>query len=513
MARAASAAKGGDSPIVNAIEESCVLLDGKGIILAHNEAFADSFLTDKGGAKARFEFAKLGSSAVDALSRAAGGHFVETDAYFESDGILEGWRAAFVPQGQGKVLMVLRQEAQDYAFFDALTGLPNRLVALERLGREWERWLRSKGEAYSFGVALADIDHFKRINDRYGHDTGDQALKQVSDWFEGSLRGGDWVARWGGEEFLLFFHDVNRDGAMTAAERCREAVCSDRFHSDTGLSFAMSVSMGVVVTADYDVSAKNSLGVHQMINDADVLLYDAKHEGRNRSQLRTGTDWLQLTASEINAMLREGKLEAIGRPVQDAEGRQSIGTFWQPRVSGMEHRAARHLFQSAIRHNLISSVEARWMNVCRGADGADLSEQYFVVVNPNTMQRLSSQRDVHEAARRFAMEGKKLVLVAKYDPMFGDHGKETHDALADLNIKSCLWLPRYPTVPTGLLSQLRPSYVMIDEPFTDMETTFFDLLRIVREYDTTLILNREMIGREISYPSIYYIDSYGVPKA
>ena len=473
--------------------------------------FRDLVLGGDDAAKDTFNFADLGSGAVSALAKAAKGHFSESDAYIDNNGALEGWRAALVPQQDGSILMVLVREAQDFAFYDVLTGLPNRLVSLERLEREWERWLRSK-DSYTFGIALADIDHFKKINDRYGHDIGDMALKQVSQWFATSLRAGDWVARWGGEEFLLYFHDVGKEGAMIAAERCRKAVCADQFHSTTGLSFKMSVSMGVVATEDYKQAARVPINVQQMINDSDVLLYDAKHEGRNKCVHRTGNDWLQLTSSEINEMLRSGNIEPIGRRVSDQAG-GTVGTFWQPRVKGMEHRAARHLFQSAIRNNLISSVEAKWIDICRNAPTPDDARHLsFVVVNPNTFQRLSTLSDVISEVRRHALAGKKLVLVAKYDPMFGDHGRETRDALAELNLSACLWLPRYPTVPTGLLSILRPAYVLIDEPFGDTETTFVDLLRFLREYDTTLILHKEMAARKVDYPKILYVEPYNMQK-
>lgn len=496
--------------VTDAIVESCAVLDQTGKVLSFNKAFGDLIL--KGGPAADFDFAALGSSAVNGLARSAQGHFVEADAYIEADGILEGWRAAFVPQASGNPLMILAKENLDFAFFDTLTGLPNRLVTIERLGREWERWLRSKEDAYSFGIALADIDFFKRINDRYGHDIGDMALKQVSSWFTSSLRAGDWVARWGGEEFLLFFHDVGKKGSMIAAERCRETVSAGMFHSDTGLSFKMSVSMGVVATEDYKDPSLKPEDVQQMINDADVLLYDAKHEGRNRCIYRTGSDWLKLSASEINRILREGKLTAFGRKVTDAAG-GTKGIFWQPRVRDMEHRAARHLFQSAIRSNLSGSVEAKWLDVCREASVEDPNHLSFAVVNPNTFQRLASQTDVIGAVKRHVLEGKNLVLAAKYDPMFGDHGRETRQALEDINAKACLWLPRHPTVPTGLLSSLRPTYVMFDEPFTDMDATFTDLLRILRDFGSTLILRSDMKDRDVDYPKVLYIDEYDPKKA
>ena len=104
------------------------------------------------------------------------------------------------------------------AMEDHLTGLANRRAAEDRLTLEWGRARRDHGE---FAVAIVDIDRFKLVNDQYGHHIGDQVLKHVAGLMASNLRGGDWIARWGGEEFLVCFHDLDRCGAMTAAERLR----------------------------------------------------------------------------------------------------------------------------------------------------------------------------------------------------------------------------------------------------------------------------------------------------
>ena len=491
--------------ITGVIREACAILDENGKILEFNKQFKSLLLKDSQPNADDFSFQTLGSSAVDGLTQAVKGHFVETEAYIDVDGILEGWRAAFIPQPSGHVLMVLAKEAQDFAFFDTLTGLPNRLVALERLEREWERWLRSKSGSYSFGIALADIDRFKRINDQYGHVVGDQALKRVSEWFNASLRAGDWVARWGGEEFLLFFHNVGSGDSITAAERCRKMICKEHFESDAGLRFKMSVSMGVVATEDYDNGSSMPQRIHQMINDADVLLYDAKHEGRNRSTYRSGKDRLNLDPSEIKKIVEEGKLEALGRKITNPSG-DACGTFWHPSVQGMEDRAARHLFQSAIRNNLIGFLESSWIDACRKAAPKASSHVSFVVISPHSFQSLSAQDEMSNAIKRHAQEGKELVLVSKYDPIFDDQTKESNYALAEHSVDACLWLPRNPTVPTGLLSLLRPQYVLIDEPFTKLDTTFSDLLRIVGDYGSTLILHKDMADMKVDYPEILYVE-------
>ena len=485
------------------VKDACAILDRVGNVVSCNERFVEAALAE-GMDEGEFRIASLGSGAVDGLAYASQGLFRSTHAYIERDGLVEGWHASFVPQPDGHAMLILTGTSTDHAFYDALTALPNRHVAQERLQREWERWQRS--DKHSFGLALADIDRFKRINDHYGHDIGDKALVQVSRSFKSGLRGGDWVARWGGEEFLLFFHDTGREGAMNAAERCRKSVYSNPFESETGLRFKMSVSMGVVATEDYDKGGGDGLGIVQMINDADVLLYDAKHEGRDRCLSRTGRDWVNIEASEINELLRDDKLKAVGREVKGGDGAKAA-TFWQPAVEGMGSRAARHLFQSAFRANLIGSVEARWLDVCRETASKGGVHCNFVVVNPQIFQTLHEHAAVIQAARRFHMDGNKVVLASKFEPVSSYDGGLVRDALADANLEACLWLSKDgPTVPTGLLGTLRPSYVMLASQPDDGDGVFSDLLLILRSYGTKLVLPESMRGGGVDYPDVLYVE-------
>jgi diguanylate cyclase (GGDEF)-like protein len=154
---------------------------------------------------------------------------------------------------------------------DALTGLMNRRAFDETLTREFERAAK---EGTPLTLALADLDHFKRINDGYSHTAGDAALRAAADIVRAHAGDGVLAARWGGEEFALLFPGLAREQALARCEKLRQAVAAIDT-SSFAPGFAMSVSMGV---AD-----RTGLTHHEkLINRADALLYQAKRSGRNR---------------------------------------------------------------------------------------------------------------------------------------------------------------------------------------------------------------------------------------
>ncbi|MEM1248754.1 MAG: two-component regulator propeller domain-containing protein [Acidobacteriota bacterium] len=160
---------------------------------------------------------------------------------------------------------------QEAARKDHLTGLANRAAFLERA--EIEQIARRR-EQRPLTVALADIDYFKRVNDRFGHDCGDEVLRRVAVAFVGSLRERDLVARWGGEEFAFLFPETDLDGAFEVAEKLRRAVeaLELRWHEDT---FDLSITVGVST-----VGTKED--IEHALSVADQALYEGKRSGRNR---------------------------------------------------------------------------------------------------------------------------------------------------------------------------------------------------------------------------------------
>lgn len=166
-------------------------------------------------------------------------------------------------------LVRANQELELLARHDALTGLYNRLAANERLREEYLRMKRS-GEVYS--VVIMDIDHFKRVNDNYGHETGDQILKRVAQLLSEAVRATDFVARFGGEEFLAVLPGTDLKGAQILTEKLRCAV------ADTPMPVVGQVTLSLGLT----LAQPNDANEDTAVRFADEALYLAKKQGRNQ---------------------------------------------------------------------------------------------------------------------------------------------------------------------------------------------------------------------------------------
>lgn len=166
-------------------------------------------------------------------------------------------------------LLVLNHKLEQLALADDLTGLQNRKAVYARLRQEF---LRLKRSGRGYAVLYLDIDHFKRINDTFGHETGDQVLHELAKVLVASVRESDLVARHGGEEFMIVLQDTDMDGAVTLAEKICAAVSSHEFP----LVRQVTTSIGVTIAAGKDI------GEEDAVRRADAALYQAKAEGRNR---------------------------------------------------------------------------------------------------------------------------------------------------------------------------------------------------------------------------------------
>ena len=180
----------------------------------------------------------------------------------------------------GKTILRLeRRDSYDAAFYgrlqkmattDPLTGVGNRLSLAQEMERQESEWIRY---GRPFGLLLVDLDHFKRVNDRWGHAAGDQVLRGVAVTIASSLRGPDRAFRYGGEEFVVTLSETDRQGLLAVAERIRTAVAATpvRFRDH---SFRLTVSIGGVAG-----------GTEDPLSLADRALYQAKRAGRNRTVL------------------------------------------------------------------------------------------------------------------------------------------------------------------------------------------------------------------------------------
>ncbi|RMH57068.1 MAG: GGDEF domain-containing protein [Candidatus Hydrogenedentota bacterium] len=182
--------------------------------------------------------------------------------------------------GMALTRAVLYQKVAHEARTDALTGLLNHKSILEYVEEEMTR-ARATGEEFSF--MMADIDHFKRFNDIYGHEAGDAVLIAVARTLTHGLRASDRVGRWGGEEFAVLFPETPASGAAVYAERFRRNVEAKKIHfSQYEKPLSVTISVGV---AGYPEHATT---VEELINAADAALYTAKRKGRNQIQKAQG---------------------------------------------------------------------------------------------------------------------------------------------------------------------------------------------------------------------------------
>lgn len=173
-----------------------------------------------------------------------------------------------------QLLEKLRQQSEAFerqAREDALTGLMNRRSFDEALAREFAHAQRS---GRPLAVALADLDHFKRLNDSYSHAAGDAALRVVADLIRASCRSMDVMARWGGEEFALLFPGATREEALRVCERLRQSV---ERHDCSAFAPGYRMTISIGVTDQIGLSHHEKL-----ISRADAKLYEAKNAGRNR---------------------------------------------------------------------------------------------------------------------------------------------------------------------------------------------------------------------------------------
>ncbi len=168
-------------------------------------------------------------------------------------------------------LKVQAEEFERQATHDKLTGLPNRRHADSFLQQQVDLAQRKRR---SGALALADVDHFKRINDTYSHAIGDQVLERVARILREGCRKTDFVSRYGGEEFMLYFPDTGVDRAVQVCSELRQAVEGADW-SDIAPDFAVTISFGLAEIRD-DAHSRT------ILDEADTRLYRAKREGRNR---------------------------------------------------------------------------------------------------------------------------------------------------------------------------------------------------------------------------------------
>ena len=170
-------------------------------------------------------------------------------------------------------LMEAREELREKANKDLLTKLPNRSAIMTTLETEIAR---SHRDRRTVGIVILDIDHFKKVNDTYGHFAGDAVLKETAARLKNGMRAYDQVGRYGGEEFLVVLPNCDMEQAIHQADRMRLRLQESKIMADAGVEIPVTASFGVTIT---DLSDRNP---EAFIRVADEALYKAKANGRNR---------------------------------------------------------------------------------------------------------------------------------------------------------------------------------------------------------------------------------------
>ncbi|WP_417565823.1 diguanylate cyclase [Marinobacter sp.] len=174
-----------------------------------------------------------------------------------------------------RMVVSAQRKLREMATTDSLTGLSNRRHMTYLAEKELARFQRS---GHPVGFLLLDVDHFKSINDAYGHETGDRVLGYVADVIREELRAQDLTGRWGGEEFLAILPDTDSGKAWASAERVRNAFLAKDWKAITGVEVEVTISIGVSeLRVGEDLSAA--------VSRADAALYRSKASGRNRVEL------------------------------------------------------------------------------------------------------------------------------------------------------------------------------------------------------------------------------------
>ncbi len=272
--------------VVNQLSDPVAVINNKGAIVDANQAAVEMFnkprsdllLSSIAQFVPRWPKEELASdgAALDEITISGQIYdvaFSSLDDHVRDSDVVMVFRDVTVRREDERRLRRMQKELERLAHTDALTGLYNRRIFMHRLEEEVER-VRRHGSALS--VLLFDLDFFKRVNDTYGHDTGDVVLAAIARIATEVKRVSDVAARLGGEEFALLLPETDQQGAVQLAQRLRASIERHQYLSPAGAPLHVTASIGV---ATAQRSAKD---VEKLLSSADRYLYRAKNNGRNR---------------------------------------------------------------------------------------------------------------------------------------------------------------------------------------------------------------------------------------
>ena len=197
--------------------------------------------------------------------------FVRASAIFNQSGQVDGAVEIFRPIKTQTEIEAEIEDLKKLSMMDTLTGVGNRRFGKVKIDSFLNQFQRYN---WPFGVIFFDVDHFKAINDTYGHERGDSVLKMVAKTLASNLRSFDCLIRWGGEEFVAAVVNINAEECCSLAQKLRILVQNSFIETDEGL-ISVTVSIGLTLCRPDD-------DIDSLIDRADKLMYESKTNGRNR---------------------------------------------------------------------------------------------------------------------------------------------------------------------------------------------------------------------------------------
>ena len=304
-------------------------------------------------------------------------------------GLIADWLGNALHQSAQKDLL------QRIALTDPLTGLANRRAAEERLQSERARTPR---DGHGFALALVDLDHFKMVNDRYGHAVGDEVLKAVARRFESGLREGDWVARWGGEEFLFVLHGSTVEEAASVMERLVSQARAVPIQTSVG---AISVSFSAGVAA----FGVNDSEILPMLEKIDHALYRAKADGRDQVRMATQSS-VPWNSALLRQALTENRVRQASQVIVDLQSGLAIADEALARIETAtgEMVEAKDFVDMAEGLGLMAEIDRQVIRdvmqrcVTRMDQGGATDFAHFVNVSPQFLARRDLVEEMLENA-------------------------------------------------------------------------------------------------------------------
>ena len=271
-------------------------------------------------------------------------------------------------------LATVNSRLEKLTITDELTGLFNRRHAMLRLG---EQWAMAKRYSRPLSVALVDIDHFKKVNDTFGHAAGDAILRGVAGVLQEKIRGTDCAFRVGGEEFLLIFPSETSQEAHICVERIRAAVEGTTFTVD-GKAHQVTVSIGIAGRTSRMTQFTD------LLHDADQAMYAAKHAGRNVVRTAEHMEGKETMANNTNTAARAAEIPpapvdlavVLKRCSGDATFAAGVTKRFQSQAGGEVEKLAKALAAANVDVVCRSAHNLKSMSAYMGAETAtDLARQ------------------------------------------------------------------------------------------------------------------------------------------